>query len=395
MGKKHEFNENQFLELYNQGKTDSEIGEIMGFKRRYICNRRLQLGLKQRSITRLTKECKQQIVNLVKEGKTDKEIAIIMNLKIHNVTQTRNNYNLQPNKDVLIRGDIENKVIQLWKEGKMDSEISNITGVNKATIQLYRKQHGLASKFTYDKVSKINNKKFEELFYQGLTDFEIGKELGMSADGIYSHRMRHKYYRDNYTLAVKKELTQYQKEVLIGTLLGDSSLRLNGVNPTVSCAHCPKQKELTIHKAEIFKSLGAYYKYSIRNTPDKRTGKYYECYTMRIGANPELKEWYLALYPNGKKIIPMNLVKECFSEVSLAFMFMDDGSKTPCGYSIATNCFTKDNIKEFQKFLEEKFNLHTTIHSQNVLYIKACSKDLFTSLIRPYIIPCMQYKLHN
>ena len=395
MKKKNNFNEKQFLELYNQGKTDTEIGEIMGFNRRYICRCRNKLGLKNKKIERLTLEAREKIVRLVNEGKTDKEIAKILNIKKHNIIQTRYAYGLAPNKDVLIRGEVEQVVIQLWKEGKMDSEISNITGLNKATIQLYRKQHNLTSKFTYDKVSKIDNKKFEELFYQGLTDFEIGKELGMSADGIYSHRMRHKYFRDNYTLAVKKELTQYQKEVLIGTLLGDSSLRLNGINPAISCAHCLKQKELTIHKTEIFKSLGAYYKYSIRNIPDKRTGKYYECYTMRIGANPELKEWYLAFYPNGKKIIPMNLVKEYFSEISLAFMFMDDGSKTPCGYSIATNCFSKENIKEFQDFLKTKFNLSTTIHSQNVLYIKACSKDLFTKLIKPYIIPCMQYKLHN
>lgn len=395
MEKKNNFNKEQFLELYNQGKTDTEIGEIMGFNRRYVCSYRNKLNLKNKKIERLSLEVKEKIVSLVKEGKTDKEIAKILNIKKHNVIQTRYAYGLTPNKDVLIRGEVEQLVIQLWKEGKMDSEISNITGLNKATIQLYRKQHNLTSKFTYDKVSKIDNKKFEELFNLGLSDHEIAQQLGMSADGIYSHRIRHNYHRELLTVAKPKILTEYQKAVLIGTLLGDSSFRCNGINPSISCAHCPKQKELTIHKTEIFKSLGAYYTYSIRNTPDKRTGKYYETYTMRIGANPELKEWYKQLYPKGKKIIPIPLLKEVFNEVSLAFMYMDDGSKTSCGYSIATNCFSKENIKEFQKFLKTKFNLSTTIHSQNVLYIKACSKDLFTKLIKPYIIPCMQYKLHN
>lgn len=395
MRKKNNFNEEQFLELYNQGKTDTEIGETMGFNRRYICKHRNKLGLKNRKTERLSLEIKEKIVSLVNEGKTDKEIAKILNIKKHNVIQTRYAYGLAPNKDVLIRGEVEQVVIQLWKEGKMDSEISNITGLNRSTIQLYRKQHNLTSKFTYDKVSKINNKKFEELFNLGLSDYKIAQQLGMSTDGIYSHRMRHNYHRELLTVAKPKILTEYQKAVLIGTLLGDSSFRCNGINPSFSCAHCPKQKELTIHKTEIFKSLGAYYTYSIRNTPDKRTGKYYEAYIMRIGANPELKEWYKQLYPKGKKIIPIPLLKEVFNEVSLAFMYMDDGSKTPCGYSIATNCFSKENIKEFQEFLKTKFNLSTTIHSQNVLYIKACSKDLFTKLIKPYIIPCMQYKLHN
>ena len=395
MGRKNDFNYQEFLKLYNQGKMDAEIGKIMGFERRFICKKRKELNLKTNGFKKLDSHIKEEIIRLVKDGKTDKEVAKILNIKTHNVFQVRHKYGISPNKDVLIRGDIEKQVLKLWKEGKMDSEIANITGLNRATIQLYRKNNNLPTKFTYDKISKIDNEEFERLFKLGLTDNEIAKQLNMSADGIYSHRMRHHYYRELYTLAKPKILTDYQKSVLLGTLLGDSSFRLNGINPSISCAHCVAQKDLIIHKTEIFKSLGAWYNYSIRNTPDKRTGIYYETYTMRIGANPELKDWYDKLYPDGKKVIPMSLVEEVFNEVSLAFMFMDDGFKTRCSYSIATNCFSKENLIEFQQFLKTRFNISTTIQSQNVLYIKACSKDLFTALIKPHIIPCMQYKLHN
>lgn len=81
MEKNINFNKEQFLELYNQGKTDTEIGEIMGFNRRYICGYRNKLNLKNKKIERLSLEVKEKIVSLVNEGKTDKEIAKILNIK--------------------------------------------------------------------------------------------------------------------------------------------------------------------------------------------------------------------------------------------------------------------------------------------------------------------------
>ena len=83
-----------------------------------------------------------------------------------------------------------------------------------------------------------------------------------------------------------------------------------------------------------------------------------------------------------------------FTARSLAFMFMDDGSKTNNSYTIATQCFTKNNLEEFKKVLFTKFGIETTLHKHNQLYIRACSAALFKSLIEPYMCDCMKYKLH-
>ena len=48
---------------------------------------------------------------------------------------------------------------------------------------------------------------------------------------------------------------------------------------------------------------------------------------MYVPANPAIKEWDEAFYKNNKKVIPFELFNY-FTEVSLAFMFMDDGTKT-------------------------------------------------------------------
>ena len=115
---------------------------------------------------------------------------------------------------------------------------------------------------------------------------------------------------------------------------------------------------------------------------------------MFVPANPTLKSWYYSFYKDKIKIIPFDLF-EYFTEVSLAFMYMDDGYKTQCSYGIATNCFTIEELNKFRIFLLEKFNLETSIHKGNRLYILAKSAKRFTELISPYICNCMKYKLQS
>lgn len=42
-----------------------------------------------------------------------------------------------------------------------------------------------------------------------------------------------------------------------------------------------------------------------------------------------------------------------------------------------------------------KYNIYTAIHSDNRLYIKSKSAQLFENLITPYIQDCCKYKLHS
>lgn len=293
--------------------------------------------------------------------------------------------------------EMKAQIVNLYNLGMTDKEIAhNIGNVTDGAIYYWRKKLGLKTKFDYSQISKIKKDSFEPLFKQGLSDAKIAEALNVSVDGVYSYRKRNNYDRDNYTIAKFRELTTFQKEVLLGTMLGDSSFKKGKgcINPAIQCAHGIKQKEYCEYKTQIFSNLGAYCKYHKRNTPDKRNGKYYEDYTMYIPANPMLEEWYNLFYPNGKKVIPLELL-DTFTEISLAFMFMDDGSKTgEHAYEIATNCFSASDITAFRQMLKNKFNLDTTMLGQNVTYIKTNSQRLFEHLISPYLCDCMRYKLH-
>ena len=288
------------------------------------------------------------------------------------------------------------EIKKLALQGKDDQQIANKFNVTKSAISYWRKKYHILSPFTYEKFLKINKEQFEILFYQNLSDYSIAKELGVSPAGVYNYRKRHHYIRTvdlrcNPSIA----LTKFQIEVLIGTLLGDSSIRVtaDACNPRISCAHGIKQKEYCEYKTQIFKNLGAKCVHHKRNKIDERTGIYYEDYTMSIPANPEFLFLYQAFYTNkDKKSIPISLL-ENFTEVSLAFLFMDDGTKSPSGYKIATNCFDIDELKQFQNFLKTKWNLETTIHKDHGLYIKAKSASLFKHLVSPYMHKTMTYKL--
>lgn len=284
-------------------------------------------------------------------------------------------------------------LIALYNQGLMDTQIAQLLSVSRSAIYYWRKKLNMQTTFDYSKIRKFDNQKFEELFNQGLSDYKIGKLLNVSPDTIYGHRMRHGYFRENYRLNKEIPLTDFQKQVLIGTLLGDSSLRKPNMNPSFSCAHGAKQKDYSEHLAKIFDSLGAKCCYHKRNIKDKRNGILYEDYTVSIPTNPSFLKYYNAFYSTGKKVIPIDLLKEEFTEVSLAYMFMDDGTKTRSSYKIATNCFAKENVEEFQELLKNKWGIETSIHHDNGLYIMTKSAALFKYLISPYICDCLKYKL--
>ena len=289
-------------------------------------------------------------------------------------------------------------IVELAEAGYTDREIAKKLGkVGDGTIFYWRKQLNIPSKFTYTKNCKIKDEELLPLFNSGLSDYKIADILGVSADGVYGHRMRRGYLRSN-DLRVNKEisLSDFQKAVLVGTILGDSTLQLSKgtINPRLTCAHGIKQKEYCEYKTEIFRSIGAKCCYHKRNIVDNRTGIFYEDITLSTPANPQFLEFYHAFYKNGKKRIPMSIIRKYFTEASLAFLFMDDGYKTKCGYSIATSCFKKLDIERFGKFLKFKYNLDCSFQpSNNLLYIKAKSKERFKTLVYPYICKCVEYKL--
>lgn len=73
---------------------------------------------------------------------------------------------------------------------------------------------------------------------------------------------------------------------------------------------------------------------------------------------------------------------------------MDDGTYVKDrGVRLATNSYTFDEVQILGKLLRNKFNLTTSIHSDNTLYIKKISLPQLRLLVQPFMINSMLYKL--
>lgn len=233
-----------------------------------------------------------------------------------------------------------------------------------------------------------------ELLNKGFTYAEISRELKVNTITIQCYFLKHFGKKEKNTNTAKRiELSQIQKEVLFGGLLGDINLHIskknNSKNAFGKIEHSTKQLELVNYKKNIFSNISNDVK-SIKRF-DSRTNKTYYSSYFNLNTNPVLTEWFNLFYKNNKKIIPENL--SLLTPLAIAIWFMDDGYKIGKTYGFSTNSFSKDEIERLSLYLYDKFKLKTTIQSNNRLYIKMESSGLFNYLVSPFILESMKYKL--
>ena len=113
----------------------------------------------------------------------------------------------------------------------------------------------------------------------------------------------------------------YLEQALIGLLLGDVHVARDGrrVNARLVFDQSKNEHSNYIYFLyELFKPFVATEPKSTNRKPDKRTGKVYDSLIFRTLAFPCFNKFYDLFYPNGKKIIPLN-ISELLTEVSLGF----------------------------------------------------------------------------
>jgi hypothetical protein len=238
----------------------------------------------------------------------------------------------------------------------------------------------------------------------------------------------------------KKMLTEKQKDLLIGSLLGDAHIEYNGKNCRTRFDHKLSHLEYVKWKQQILKPFSTQrdsrlYLRSIiqKKIYDKRTKletivsstqKYYEKARFNTHTHsffnyyrerPQRgRDASLSIYQNGRKIIPLNIKSFLNSNLALAVWYLDDGSlKTDCkAFKLHTNSYTLlketldcvsyfiPRIKFSNKKQTKRLSSLTSFHKQEenfVLYIgsRGSEADKFNQRLRPLVeseIPSMLYK---
>jgi hypothetical protein len=193
------------------------------------------------------------------------------------------------------------------------------------------------------------------------------------------------------------KLTNKQREILVGLILGDGHLETlnNGRTYRLKVEHSIKQKDYLDWLYLNFKEW-------INKFPEVRNrtslGKIVQTYGFTTYTSGILRFYAQQFYQNGKKIIP-KMINKLITPQSLAIWFMDDGSiksKEHKSFLIHAYGYTKNDLVLIQKVLEKKFNIKVGLHKQYDkyrLYVYSESVDNFKQIILPYILPSMLYKL--
>ncbi len=203
--------------------------------------------------------------------------------------------------------------------------------------------------------------------------------------------MRSRILRNEITLS------EYQKEVLIGLVLGDGCLVVQN-NPAfarLQVCQSLKQEEFVLWLYKVFTNF-------VR-TPPKikerfRNGKHYREMWFNTLTYLSIKEFYDIFYQNRKKIVPED-INHLLTPTAFAVWFMGDGSvksKECRGRILNTQGFNKQDIQRLIIVLKEKFNLIPSIRTQKdglQIYISAKSAEVLNAILKDKILPYFYYKL--
>ncbi len=191
-------------------------------------------------------------------------------------------------------------------------------------------------------------------------------------------------------------LTQLQKEIIIGTILGDSYLDCTKSGSRLQVKQSEKYKEYVFW---LYKELANLCKSCPKQRKDNMQWYFNTRYIK------ELSDLRKIFYPNGKKIVPNNISDLLVSPRSLAIWYMDDGGLDyrpgdHYNFTITTNSFSIKENRLLVDVLKRNFKIEVNIQTPLCrgkrypeLYIGVVGRERFLFLIRPYILNCFSRKL--
>ncbi len=180
-------------------------------------------------------------------------------------------------------------------------------------------------------------------------------------------------------------LTEEQKSILIGSLLGDGTMRIKK-NAHLEINHSYDQKVLVDWIFQKFEKL-------VTTSPKWRKGNgKREAYRFATQKLPILTPFYNQFYKNGKKVIPSDLK---LNGLSLAVWFMDDGSKSRSSIYLNTQQFTKDEQIRLVNLLKDQFGIESTLNKDKIYHrirIRTQSVKRFIDLVKEFVLEEFRYK---
>jgi hypothetical protein len=213
---------------------------------------------------------------------------------------------------------------------------------------------------------------------------------------LINHIMRSKEIEE-YKKQLK--LSIIQREIIVGTLLGDGHLETqnNGKTYRLKIEHSTSQKTYVDWLYAMFEEW-------VRTKPQEKSTilneKTYKKYWFSTLSHSALRFYAQQFYQGNKKVMP-KLIGKLLTPRALAIWFMDDGSiKSHQTKSLIlnTHSFSEKDLERTQEALLLKFKIQTKLRRQREglqIFIPSREADTFARIIRPYMLDEMKYKLQR
>jgi len=210
----------------------------------------------------------------------------------------------------------------------------------------------------------------------------------------YSERMRTIPREVCFDLIKKSfSLSQIQKSVLIGTILGDGKLQFRGRNCRLHIKHALEQLPLVEYKRKIFSNITSMEVRKFQQIVGEGVYNFAEFVTL---THPEFTRYYHLFYPSFKKIVPEKIDQLLINPLSLAVWFMDDGSADYAGAALNTHSFVEDDIEILMMMIRRNFDIKTNKRLNKgkwIIYFPKASMPRLESIIGKYLLKDFKYKL--
>ena len=203
-------------------------------------------------------------------------------------------------------------------------------------------------------------------------------------------------------------LTGVQREILIGSLLGDgcivNPLNSPGSNCRFSKVQTHRHKEYLDWHYRMMEPLSKALRpvkspklLYIDGNLSKSTTEIQESFDFRTSNAPIFNDWRKCWYPAGKKIVPRNFD---LTPLIVAIWFCDDGVNNQKDRlaSFCTDCFTYEECRWLNMKLAVDLNISSSIHRHFKGRPHVCIRQRdyfnFMAMIRPHVPwKCFAYKV--
>jgi hypothetical protein len=300
----------------------------------------------------------------------------------------------------LLKGFSKEDVEDLYlRQNMTDREIGQLKGVTDAAVSYFRRKMGIPTRTqldrnTFDHQGPSFNDATPDDFisaYAAMGLRGVAKLYGVSKPTV-AQKLRLlgiPIISKTERSTSREEISEAQKELIIGSLLGDGFLAERGV---FKVSHYQEQIGYLLHTRKALEPLALPTYYEEKEMENGRL-------TFTFGYRTVQHEWLKKLrgtfYPKGEKIFPEEILKS-LSARSLAYWYFDDGHLDGLS-AIALGKISLDMAQMVAQTVSQRFGITAYVLENGevcrLLRFRASSTDRFFELIRDYASVDMLYKL--